>query len=170
MRANELICCQHLQTKSAMRSPFGRIISLGFYDGTTSGIAQCSHCSRFYKYELVAWDSNQDVRIYSLADVPQESFDALVRLLSVVKGPTWPFWVPILPSDSGPEVGVLKRAIDSELAKAEPPGQVIVSRHLDREILASKELSDEARVKLPKSINYPDMGDWGFWQAYLALD
>jgi hypothetical protein len=85
MSTDDSVCCQQLLTKSAMRSPFGRIISLGFYDGTTSGVAQCSHCSRFYKYELVAWDSSQDLRIYSLAALPQESFEALLKLLSGVE-------------------------------------------------------------------------------------
>jgi hypothetical protein len=170
MSTDDSVCCQQLLTKSAMRSPFGRIISLGFYDGTTSGVAQCLHCSRFYKYELVAWDSSQDLRIYSLAALPQESFEALLKLLSGVERPTSPIWIPILPSDSSQDMSVLKRSIDAELAKAEPPSHVIASRHLDQEILARKEISDAARIKLPKSQDYPGKADWEFWQAYLAVD
>jgi hypothetical protein len=102
--------------------------------------------------------------------LPQESFDGLVRLLSGVKGPTWPFWVPILPSDSAHDTGALNAAIDGELAKAEPPARVIVSRQLEREILASKDLTSTARVKLPKGKDYPDMSDWDFWRAYLGVD
>jgi hypothetical protein len=86
------------------------------------------------------------------------------------KRPTSPIWIPILPSDSSQDMSVLKRSIDAELAKAEPPSHVIASRHLDQEILARKEISDAARIKLPKSQDYPGKADWEFWQAYLAVD
>jgi len=165
MSTSDPVCCQQLSPDSPRRSPFGRILSLGFYDGTTSGVAQCLDCSKAYRYELVAWDSGQDTRVYSLAALPSESFDALVSVLSAVGSPTWPFWSPILPSDSA-----LNAAIDAELAKAEPPARVIASRQLDKEILASKDLTDSARAKLPQSRDYPDIHDWDFWRAYLAVE
>ena len=112
----------------------------------------------------------EDIRIYSLAALPQKSFDAVVKLLSGVKGPTSAIWIPILPPDSSQDMSMLKRSIDAELAKAEPPSHVIASRHLDREVLASKEISDAARIKLPKSQDYPGRADWDFWQAYLRVD
>jgi hypothetical protein len=169
MNTNDNICCQEFSPDSAMRSPFGKIISLGFYDGTTSGVAQCSHCFKAYRYELVAWDSGQDTRIYSLANLPQEAFDAMVGLLSGIKGPTWPFWEPNLPSDST-EGRAMNAAIDTQLAKAESPARVIASRQLDKEILASREITLAARVKLPVARNYSNMKDWEFWRTYLAVD
>jgi hypothetical protein len=162
-------CCQQLLPDSARNSPFGRIISLGFYDGTTSGVAQCSHCLKSYRYELVAWDSGQDIRVYSIASLPSESFDALVKLLSATQSAVWPFWSPVFPPDSA-SASTLSTAIDSELAKADLPALVIASRRLDIEILASKDLTNSARIKLPKGRNYPNMHDWDFWRAYLMVD
>jgi len=170
MNIDDSICCQDLPLNSAVRSPFGKIISLGFYDGTTSGVAQCSRCSRSYRYELVAWDSGQDLRIYSLASLPQRSFDALVRLLSGATSPTWPIWMPELPSDPAREVTELSRAIDAELAEANPPDRVVASRHIDKEILASRNLTEAARVKLPTGGEYPNMLGWDYWCEYLAMD
>lgn len=165
MNTNGPTCCQHLLRDSRANSPFGRIVSLGFYDGTTSGVARCSHCSKSYRYELIAWDSGQDLRVYSLSALPQGSFDALVGLLSSSTSPRWPLWSPVLQSDPA-----AKGAIDAELAKAEPPSCAIASLQLDKEILATKELTALARSRLPTGKGYPDVKDWEFWRRYLALE
>ncbi len=170
MNAGDRVCCQQLSTDSPMRSPFGKVLSLGFYDGTTSGVAQCSFCLESYRYELVAWDSGQDTRIYSMAPLPFESFEALVRLMSVIGNPTWPLWSPILPSASAPDQSLLVTRIDVELAKAQQPTHVIASRKLEKEILAGKEITNSGRERLPKGQAYPGIEHWDFWRTYLAID
>jgi hypothetical protein len=165
MNSDKSNCCEHLLRTSPVRSPFARVVSLGFYDGTTSGVAQCSQCSRSYRYELVAWDSGQDLRVFSLAILPQKSFNEVVKLLSGATGPTWPFWSPALPSDP-----TVSAALDVELANAETPSCVVVARQMDMELLSGRNLTDDARTKLPAHKGYPDAEGWGFWQTYLGID
>jgi hypothetical protein len=167
---NNFICCEQFASNFAMRSPFGKIVSLGYYDGTTSGVAQCSHCLRSYRYELVAWDSGLDIRVYSLADLAKESFEAIIRLLSDIKSPTWPFWSPFLTAVSVRRRKKIFTAINNELAKADPPALAIASYQLDREILGGKSLTDIALEKVLKCSVYPDMRDWDFWRTYMELD
>ncbi len=167
MSANDRICCRQLSTDSPIRSPFAKILSLGFYDGTTSGVAQCSRCLESYRYELVTWDSGQDTRIYSVAPLPQESFEAIVRLVSVVEKPIWPLWLPTLPSG---DQSLLVTDIDLELAKAKEPTHVIASLKLEDEILAGKEIAKLERDRLPKGQTYPGIEHWDFWRTYLNLD
>ena len=64
------------------RAPFGKILSLGWYDGTTSGLVQCSQCSAVFKYDIVDWDSDQDQRIFAFSPIEPQEFDGIVESVS----------------------------------------------------------------------------------------
>jgi len=165
MKGDKSNCCEHLLRTSPGPSPFAKIISLGFYDGTTFGVAQCSQCSRSYRYELVAWDSGQDLRVFSLATLPQQSFSEVVKLLSRAGSPTWPFWSAALASEP-----TVSDQLDAELAKAESPSCVVAGRQIDKELLLGRNLTDDARTRLPTDKGYPDAEGWVFWKTYLGID
>jgi hypothetical protein len=160
--------CRELAADSPVRSPFDKVLSLGFYDGTTSGAAQCSHCAAAYRYELVAWDSGQDVKIYSIAALPIDSFETLVTLVSAGGEPNWPLWLPKLAGSDSDQKRLLV-AIQEELDKAEKPKCVVASRNFEKEVLKGKELTEVARTKLPRDQVYPDPQSWDFWRAYLEI-
>jgi hypothetical protein len=166
MKTGGWICCQPLPASFPVKPPFGRFVSLGYYDGTTSGVAQCSDCSSTFRYELAAWDSRQNIRVYSIASLPRNSFDTVVKLLSAVDEPRWPFWYPKLSSEPSP----LNVAIDAELSRVERPTYAVAAEHLEREILAGKEITATGLASLPKDQDFPNLADWDFWRAYLELD
>jgi hypothetical protein len=56
-------CCKSLRSGDA--SPF-EIVTLGWYDGPKSGMASCRSCGLAYNFEMLAWDSEQENRIYGL--------------------------------------------------------------------------------------------------------
>jgi hypothetical protein len=169
MNTTGWICCQPLPANFPMDSPFGKFLSLGYYDGTTSGVSECSNCSSLFRYKLVAWDSGQDMRIYSIASLPPSSFESIVKLLTAVEEPRWPFWRPKLSPLTGSEMSSLGAAIDAELSNAKLPTHVVAAEHLDKRILAGRELSATGLGMLPKD-HYPGFADWDFWRTYLALD
>ncbi len=164
------ICCQPLLVNFPMDSPFGRFLSLSYYDGATSGVSECSKCSSLFRYELVAWDSGQNMRIYSIASLPLASFQAIVKLLTAFEEPVWPFWFPQLSSLTGSEKSSLSAAIDGELSTAKLPTHVVAAERLNKGILAARELSATALGMLPKDHDFPSLADWDFWRTYLALD
>lgn len=136
-------CCQELEAFSNIKSPFSKIIALGFYDGPTSGIAQCEICSTPYKFVMLDWDDNQEVRIFSLAPITLPAWNQMVNLLSKHESPKWPVWFPRweFPSE------IVRDNVDSEtdkiLASAGIPELVIASNRYGDQILAAKKLAYE---------------------------
>jgi hypothetical protein len=74
---SDATCCQHL--RDAGPSPF-EVVMLGWHDGITSGMARCRVCGRTYHFDLVAWDADQEVRVYAFKAVSSASYDAVARL------------------------------------------------------------------------------------------
>ena len=64
---SETLCCRQYHSQDAeFLSPFQRVIALGYYDGETSGFAQCHQCGDWYVFELIDWDSGQDLRVFQV--------------------------------------------------------------------------------------------------------
>src|SRR5262245_37097605 len=83
----------------------GRVISLAYEDGPTSGAAESADSSTSYRFELLAidvdgvydhdaWDRGEELRVYSLTKLAEGSFGRIVAVLSQFEQPTWPVWVP----------------------------------------------------------------------------
>ncbi len=155
-------------TPSPEGCSFDKLLSLGFYDGTISGIAYSEACSRCWKYELVAWDAIQKVRIFSMALIPKDAFDAIVALISPEVPPTWPVWSPIFNKEQFENVERTFALIDAELCLAAEPRFVLATEDLMGPPLAIKLLSALARLHLPgKDTPYPSSEDWSYWSAFL---
>jgi hypothetical protein len=58
--------CEHVRAPPGGQSPFAELIITGFYDGATEGLTRCQHCGRAYAFSKLAWDHQQDVRVYGL--------------------------------------------------------------------------------------------------------
>jgi hypothetical protein len=142
-------CCRGLPGSGRVKSPFARVIALGYYDGPTSGLVQCAECERAYRFDLLGWDEGQDVRIYGLAPLPATSFDRLVDALSRYQAPGWPVWVPLwqFPSGSDREAldGLTRQIIDA----AAPTEFAIATEDIAGAILGGKAVTPEdvARIK-----------------------
>src|SRR5258708_24525385 len=72
-----------------------RIISLGYYDGTTSGLLAVAGAPNTYKYDMVSWDDQQDRRVYCIALLPSDAFERAIGILRELGEPKWPFWNPV---------------------------------------------------------------------------
>jgi hypothetical protein len=71
-----------------------RLVSLGFYDGTTKGFMMLG-TDRAFRYDLVSWDAYQNKRVYCLVPIPQHEFERVVNVLQVLGSPKWPVWNPL---------------------------------------------------------------------------
>jgi hypothetical protein len=74
---NPKVCCRDLH--SGDESPF-EILMLGWQDGLTSGMARCRSCGTTFHFEMVAWDGEQEIRIYGFREVSRASYDAVASL------------------------------------------------------------------------------------------
>jgi hypothetical protein len=157
-------CCEFFNDEKKIASPFEKLISLGYYDGTVSGLAQCGGCEKVFHYRLVAWDESQNVRVFSLAQTKAEIFDKVVEVFSRFGRPRWPYWYPVLPAQ---EAKSISDRIDSLLASGDSPRYVIAAESPERAILAVRSIQES--VRLPHSADFPKPSEWDYWKEYLHL-
>jgi hypothetical protein len=166
---SNIFCCRELPVTSAVPSPFGRLICLGYYDGPTGGVAECETCLATYLFDLVAWSPEQDVRIFSLTEERVGTLDRLAEAISPLGPARWPYWCPIWKFKSQDEEEDVTKKVDLILKLEKPASVLIATVRLDKEILAAREITDFARPLLPKRRSIPPEGDWIFWSEYLSI-
>lgn len=138
--------------------PFSKAIALGYYDGPTSGVVQSERNLTTYKFQLLAWDAGQDMRIFSMAPLSSQSFERLVNLLSQIQPPLWPLWVPIWNFPSQETANIVEREVERILGQADFPGLVVAMKSIMSEIVSVK-------VVMPNDFDRTED-----WFAFLDLD
>ena len=96
--SNVRVCCSKLATFPGAKSPFSKLVALGYYDGPTAGVLQCEVCGTAYRFEMLDidpdWDEGLDVRIFILSQLYPGVFEALIEICENFFGiPDWPVWV-----------------------------------------------------------------------------
>jgi hypothetical protein len=151
--SNDVPCCSELIDRRTLRSPFSRIIALGWYDGPTAGLSQCGACSREYRFELMDelldGENEQDLRVYSLAPLASGSVTRLTDALSRYESPRTPIWVPRWEFPTETERRALDSLSDQILDGAGPPELVIATPNLSEEIVVAKVIGPEERARVP---------------------
>lgn len=138
MRGSQ-ICCKQLASVTDSASPFSVVVALGYYDGPTSGVAECAQCKLAYRFDMLDWDEGQDIRIYSLAPLPPDSWDNLTKLLpdSLRPGSVWvPNWI----FESTAKETETQQKIDRILEGAGPIQLVIASDGLTKSVPRARQV------------------------------
>jgi hypothetical protein len=120
-----LVCCQNLGGAGNAESPF-KMITLAYYDGPTAGIAQCQCCPAEYRFMMVDWDDDQDVRIHAFAPLPAGSFMRVENILAKYEPTEWP----------------TDKEIDEILGTAEAATMVVALSQWGEKILAARSLAE----------------------------
>ena len=148
-------------------SPFGKVLSLGWYDGTTFGMAQCSSCSAIFKYDVMAWDGEQDRRIFVFSPISRWDFDSVIQLLSRNEKPLWPFWNPRW-NFASEEKEMIRGDVEVCLARALRPEWLIESDRKLAETFAARPLNSLAMQRLPEKFDgLPFTDNFFEWQDYV---
>lgn len=82
-----------------MNASSPRLIAVGFYDGPTEGFVRGFETGFAHYFKVVAWDDEQDCRLYLLGRIEEFVFDQLLALLleggqailGEVFAPAWKF-------------------------------------------------------------------------------
>ena len=162
---------EHLcfETRYPARSIFGKVLSLGWYDGTTAGLAECARCSTVFKYDIVDWDSDQERRMFAFSPVSAQDFERTVKLVSRVETPRWPFWFPkweLAPQ----EKASIKVEVDECLARAGRPEYLVASDRRLEMVFAIRRLSGPELDRLPvKFDGLPATNDFNYWRDLVGL-
>jgi len=167
----EQSCCEFSSGAFPKREPFGKVLSLNWYDGTTSGLVQCSRCSAVFKYDIVDWDSNQERRIFAFSPINSAEFDHIISLLSASASPSWPFWNPSWRFDSPKEKNRVAFEVDACLSRAALVEYIVAADRMLQTLFGAKNLSDPARNRLPETFDgLPASDDFNYWREYIGLD
>jgi hypothetical protein len=72
-----------------------KILALSYYDGVIEGFIDGLWDSNIYFFKVVAWDQNQDQRLYLLGIVERDIFFELLEILTTSQASSQgPIWLP----------------------------------------------------------------------------
>ena len=128
--------------------PWGEpfVVATGYFDDETNGFLQCGICGQAYRFDLLHWDEQQDLRIFSLVRLPTGVFETLMDVLTKAYGqPNRKYWVPATANPS--LANEVRIAVDQSVTDAAAPDaaaeSVLLTEHIERDILALKVLPAE---------------------------
>ena len=150
--------------KLRKRVLFEKRISLEFYDGAVTGVAEVSGLpERWFAYKLAALDRSENHRVLVLAPLKERLFHQIVECLSVPEPPKWPFWAPLAaPEKAWHRAAQLSNK--SERAKY----AVLSSAYLDR-VFAVCKLTASLQRKLPKLLPAYQKTSYPTWRKAILL-
>jgi hypothetical protein len=150
---------------------FDRILTLGWYDGITSGLVCSPAAASAFRFDLLAWGPYQERRVFALSLIPVAVFEKAVRLLSRFEQPVWPRWDAVARWPSAPdEAAKLNRQLDGIIEADERPELVTETDSMFETMYAAKRVSGVALDLLPSRFDaYPSLDNFDFWHQYLDL-
>ena len=113
-----------------------RLLSLGYHDGTTNGLVKFDKSGLAFRYDLVAWDSGEEWRVFCLSPLASNDFEVAVQALSDLGDPKWPCWFPIWEFSSEAKKNDAEAAVEATLNRCGRYQFAILSRDLCTSILA----------------------------------
>jgi hypothetical protein len=163
------ICCKDIERLRGVKSPFSKMIALGFYDGPTSGIVECESCFAAYKFTMIDWDNRQEIRVFSLASLPAQSLEEVVGILSPYELPHWPMWVPRWQFPSDDIKADLNRRIEEILAKAEPVHTIVAWSRYGETLVAAKSVDEGELTHIQDWFSTEHQKTERDWFSFLGL-
>jgi hypothetical protein len=120
-----------------------RLISLGYYDGTTNGLIRFEEPDLSFRYDLVSWDSGEDWRVFCLSELAPSDFETAAQALSVLGVPRWPCWFPAWEFTSDTERQRVEDTLKAIVGRSGPYRIAILSRDLCTAIKAAVNVTSE---------------------------
>lgn len=140
--------------KEKQHLPASVFIASDYYDGPVGGVLQIGQDARTYKFEMVDWDKQQNIRIFSISSIGPELFKKFIEIISDIPKGVLP---PTYDRDS------VYTELINILSKAGDPEIIMAWRSSDEMVLCVKEVSPKkfpAIVPFMSEINSSNQFDW----------
>jgi hypothetical protein len=140
-----------------------RLVALGFHDGPTEGFVRGLVTGYAHYFKVVAWDNQQDRRLYLLGQVEDRVVDELLALLeapgqtisSAVFAPAWTF------GDTELEALANKLVEEGQRTLSSPALVVLGSSLLEGfEVVNPTESQLKRAIALAQRQSPGNLGDW----------
>jgi hypothetical protein len=117
-------------------NPFDKVIVDDYYDGSISGFIQSYSLNTSYYFKLIAWDDEQNRRLFALYDFPSDEFFKLERELAHYgEIPNYPIWVLKWKFDSNSSEKNAELAIKLAMDKKLDIRTLMLTEQINGEIL-----------------------------------
>jgi hypothetical protein len=126
-------CCAHYPLG---KFPFLMVDETDYYDGPVMGIIKCPHCLRMFRFDMIDWSKNHDIRIFSLSVLASRyvtEYEHKIELFAKNSS--------LQQSNSEEQYQLLNNILDN----AEPPSLIIVWDIANDLLLAMKGVNEEIR-------------------------
>jgi hypothetical protein len=161
------VCCQ--QQQSAGPTAIAKMAVLGYYDGPISGILQCATCSTSYKFDMLDWDDDHDIRVFRLAALPANALEQLEKIVAGSEKPHWPFWVLRWHWPKAEAKADGESSLQLLLDSAKPPTFVVAWHNRDRNIIACRRMPSQELSTVPDWFAIEDLAAARDWFAVVGL-
>jgi len=134
-------------------------------------VLQCEACARVYRFDMLDWDDDHEVRVFRLAALPPQSLDECVAIFSPTDAPRWPVWVPErskLPSEEARESA--DRAVEGILHQAESAELLVAWAGYGQVTLVAKQVPVETLRELPDWFSVENLAEIQKWLHDLTAE
>lgn len=141
-------------------------IVLGWYDGPTAGVGECSACGTALVFEMLAWDELQDERVFSLATLHGGSLDELVTALEPLGLPQWPEWTPKWQFASDDIQKSVEGTVQGILSQAASPEWVVLTERIGSDNGIGRRMK-EVDLPMQWDSNTEPTADFEIWSRFI---
>jgi hypothetical protein len=143
---------EFLNEGSHYPSPFSKVLGLGYYDGPTNGLLECTPGGQVFKFDLLDNQGDPeglDLRVFGLAQLPSTALTQLAEAYARFWSPRWPVWVPVWHFPSREDQEAMERLTEQILGQAGPVQWVIAATgDLLGEIIAAKRVTPDEVARI----------------------
>jgi hypothetical protein len=112
-----------------------KLLVLGYYDGSIEGFLNGLNDDQVYFFKVIAWDNNQDKRVFLLGKVSQTIYHELLDLLeSTQSKPTNSVWMPSWVFENGKTQINVNKLLQIGRLSLETPALLVLGEDLLDEI------------------------------------
>ena len=133
------------------------IIALDFYDGAKEGFAlSIGNLGPSY-FKLIAWDENQDQRLFVVISIAKLIFDKIFGLLSLSNDkPVSKVWLPNWAFRNNKDEDEANKIIDSCMNELKSKGVLVLGDQIDSESISMFTINDSLLRSVEDAIQKPE--------------
>lgn len=136
------------------------IIALDFYDGAKEGFSlSIGNLGPSY-FKLIAWDENQDQRLFVVVSIAKLIFDTIFGLLSLGNDkPLSKVWLPNWAFRNDKDEDEANKIVDSCMSELKSKGVLVLGDQIDSESISMFTINDSLLRSVENAIQKPERLD-----------
>lgn len=138
------------------------VIALDYYDGATEGFALAIGSLGVSYFKMIAWDDDQDQRLFVVVSIARLIFDTIFSLLSLSNdSPASKVWVPSWSFGNSQDEAKANKLVESCLTDIKSKGVLSLGSQVDSTSVDIFTINDSIMSSVERAIQKPEhLNDW----------